>query len=79
MNKDALPPALWSLMPLLVTLTTIGAVLSIGSLWWVASLRGVTKPSTLKLVSSRNLSGLSGLGVGRASCAKLHIVNTPAD
>lgn len=46
---------------------------------WLGSLHGTTRPSTLKLVISRNQSGLNGLGVGPASCAKLHIVNTQAD
>lgn len=75
--RDAQRLAALSLTLARVNLSIIGAWHSTLYRWWLGSLPGTTRQNTLKLVVSRNLSGLNGLGVGKASGAKLHIVNTP--
>ena len=74
--KDAPSPVELSLTLAAATVSIITAVHLTLFRLWLASLHGTTRPSTLKLVVSRNQSGLSGLGVGKESSAKLHIVNT---
>jgi hypothetical protein len=78
-SKDVPNPVALSLTLAAANLGIITAVLLTSSRWWLANLPGTTRTSTVKLVSSRNLSGLNGLGVGSGSCAKLHIVNTQVD
>lgn len=78
-NKVELNPAALLLTLGQVSLGITGVVLLTSLHWWVESLRGGTKHSTLRLVSSQKNVGLSGLVGGKEVCAKLHIVNTEGD
>lgn len=79
MHKDAPNPVELSLTLVAATASIITAVHSTLFRLWLESLLGMTRRSTLKLVASQSQSDLNGPGVGRGSCAKLRIVNTPGD
>lgn len=79
MHKVAPNPVELSLTLAAATVSIIIAAHSTLFRLWLGSLLGTTRRSMLKLVVSRNHSGLNGPGVGRESCAKLRIVNTPGD
>lgn len=79
MPKDVPSPAKLLLTLAAANLSIIGAVHLTLFRLWLGSLRGTTRPSTVRLVSSLSSSGLNGLVGGRAPCGKLRIVSTEAD